>query len=87
MSGHTISRGDSIGGSETAALQAAKALTELGHRVTLFCNTQEEHEVDDVIFKPMGWVPGTGAQSTAQFPKGFFDFIRSVPCDVLLVQR
>jgi len=87
MSGHTISRGDSIGGSETAALQAAKALAAIGHRVTLFCNTQEEHEVDGIIYKPMGWVAGIGAQAGAQFPKGFFDFVRSVPCDVLLVQR
>jgi len=87
MSGHTISNGDSLGGSETASLQAAKALAAIGHRVTLFCNTQEEHEVDGIIYKPMGWVAGIGAQAGAQFPKGFFDFVRSVPCDVLLVQR
>jgi len=86
MSGRTISSGEAIGGSETAALQAARELARLGHNVNLFCNTEAEHEVDDVVFKPMGWVPGPAGQQ-AQFPKGFFDYARATPCDVMLIQR
>ena len=46
MSGRTISSGEAIGGSETAALQVARELARLGHNVNLFCNTEAEHEVD-----------------------------------------
>lgn len=86
MSGETIPKGESLGGSETAATQAATALAKIGNRVTLFANTEKSHETDGVKWEPMGWVEGTG-QPGAQFPKGFFDYVRSTPTDVLIIQR
>ena len=87
VSGDTIKSGQSLGGSETAALQSCNALTQLGHRVTLFCNTEHPHTTDGVAFKPFGWVPGAGGGANSQFPKGMFDYLRSTPTDVLIVQR
>ena len=86
MHGGTISSGEPLGGSETAALQASYALAKLGHRVTLFCNTEKQHSQDGVTFMPFGWVEALG-NPEAKFPKGFFDFARSTPCDVMIVQR
>lgn len=84
MSGETIESGKALGGSETCALQMARALSDLGHHVTLFCNTEREHRADKVNFFPVGWVQGQGSNG---FPKGFFDYARSTPVDVLIVQR
>ena len=87
MSGDTIKAGQPLGGSETAGLQACAALAKLGHRVTLFCNTEHQHAADGVTYLPFGWVPGAGPGNTAQFPKGMFDYLRATPSDVVIVQR
>lgn len=85
MAGDTIPSGKSLGGSETAAVQASEALAKIGHRVSLFCMTEKQHEANGVEYRPMGWVQSTAGGP--QFPKGFFDHARSVPTDVMLVQR
>jgi SAM-dependent methyltransferase/glycosyltransferase involved in cell wall biosynthesis len=83
----TIPSGEPLGGSETAAIQAAHALANLGHRVTLFCNTEQHHASGRVIYAPFGWVAGAGGPDAPKFPKGFFDYARATPTDVMLVQR
>lgn len=81
-----VANGIVIHNSETAAAQAATALVRAGNRVNLFCNTDTQHEADGVMYMPMGWVDGPG-NSPSKFPKGFFDFARTAPTDVMLVQR
>ncbi len=82
--GNTIPSGQSLGGSETSAVQLAEELARQGHRPNIFCNTRKAMERGGVFFTPIGWIPqGNGGQ----FPKGFFDFVRSCPTDVLIVQR
>jgi len=78
--GDTIPSGQSLGGSETAAVQLAEELGRQGHRVTVFCNCEGVKEIGGVLYSPIGW-------AGRQFPKGFYDYIRSVPVDVCIVQR
>ena len=85
MSGETIPSGKSLGGSETCAAQLAETLAKKGHHVTLFCNTEREHMANKVYYTPIGWVQNR--MNGAMFPKGFFDFARSVPTDLLIAQR
>ena len=85
MSGDTIPSGKSLGGSETAAIQLAEALARMGHHLTLFCNTEREHMANKVYYTPIGWVQNR--INGAMFAKGYFDFMRSVPMDVLIAQR
>lgn len=86
MSAATIPSGQSLGGSETAAIQCANTLAELGHRITIFCNTKVLHSANGVTYTPMGFVGGVG-NGNAQFPKGYFDYVRTAPCDALIVMR
>jgi glycosyltransferase involved in cell wall biosynthesis/trans-aconitate methyltransferase len=81
--GETIASGKSLGGSETAAVQMAETLARQGHHVSVFCNCDAVKEVDGVLYSPIGWVNG----QRGGFPKGFYDYIRSVPVDVCIVQR
>jgi len=83
FNGDTIPSGKSLGGSETAAIQMAEALTKQGHRVSIFCNCDETKETNGVLYSPIGWVNN----QKGGFPKGFYDYIRSVPIDVCIVQR
>jgi glycosyltransferase involved in cell wall biosynthesis/SAM-dependent methyltransferase len=84
MSGETIPSGKSLGGSETCAIQLAEALVRRGHHVTLFCNTDKPHSARDVYYMPIGWVQnGNGSM----FPKGFFDYARTTPSDLIIAQR
>ena len=84
MTGDMITAGKSLGGSETGALQLSEELVRQGHKVSLFCNTEKPHENNDVYFSPVGWVQG---QQGGAFPKGFIDYCRSTPMDVIIVQR
>jgi glycosyltransferase involved in cell wall biosynthesis/SAM-dependent methyltransferase len=68
----TAWRDTSLGGSETAGLAMAEALARLGHHVTVFCNTETRVEHRGVIFLPLD---------------AFSTYARSVPHDVLIVQR
>jgi len=81
--GETIPSGKSLGGSETAGVQMAETLAKQGHHVTMFCNTESMKETNGVLYSPIGWAAGRGGG----FPKGFYDYIRSVPTDVCIVQR
>jgi len=83
FNGETIPSGQSLGGSETAAIQLAEELGRQGHRVTIFCNTDKVAETRGVLYSPIGWAGGRAGG----FPKGFYDYIRSVPVDVCIVQR
>jgi len=85
MSGETIPSGKSLGGSESAAIGLSEALARRGHHVTLFCNTEKVHSASGVFYTPIGWVQNKS--NGAMFPKGFFDFARSMPSDVVIVQR
>lgn len=80
-----VANGIIIHNSETAGLQMAEKLAEMGHRVTLFCNTEKPHEgPKNLFFRPMGYV---AAQNGGAFPKGYFDYVRSTIHDLLIVQR
>jgi len=84
MSGDSIPSGKAIGGSETAAIQLAETLAKQGHRPIVFCNAQEQQGQNGVQYLPIGWVQQKNGSS---FPKGFFDYVRSTPHDVLVVMR
>ena len=62
----------SIGGSESAGYYMARALAQLGHRVTVFTNITEPSRSGDVYYMPMSMY-GQFAEFTSQ--------------DVLIVQR
>ena len=64
---------------------AREALARKGHHVTLFCNTEREHMANKVYYTPIGWV--RNPQNGSMFSKGFFEFARSVPTDLLIAQR
>lgn len=83
MNGETIPSGQPLGGSETCAIQQAEALARQGHRPVIFCNTDRQSETNGVVYLPMGWA-GNGPQ---QFPKGYFDYVRGNPFDVLVAMR
>jgi len=84
MAGDTIPSGKSLGGSETCGLQAAEEMARQGHRPLIFCNTEKEHECNGVMYMPIGWVKQANGN---MFPKGFLDYARSTPHDVLIMQR
>ena len=84
MQGDMLDAGKSLGGSETAAIQMAEALVRLGHRVQMFCTTNKAHEYNGVVYSPMGWIPN---RQGGGFPKGFIDYTRATPFDLLIVQR
>ncbi len=83
MSGETIPSGQSLGGSETCAIQMAEALAKLGQHIVIFCNTEKPHEKNGVFYQPMGWLN----HAQGSFPKGFIDYARSTPTDVAVIQR
>lgn len=84
MAGDTILSGKSLGGSETCAIQAAEEMSRQGHRPVIFCNTEQQHECNGVVYMPIGWVKQANGN---MFPKGFLDYARSTPHDVLIIQR
>jgi len=84
MSGDTIPSGKAIGGSETACIQLAETLARQGHRPIVFCNTDGPTMRDGVTYMSIGWVQ---QKNGSMFPKGFFDYVRSTPHDVLVVMR
>lgn len=84
ISGDSISSGKAIGGSETACIQIAQTLAKQGHRPIIFCNTDGPTMRDGVTYMSIGWVQQKNGSS---FPKGFFDYVRSTPHDVLVVMR
>lgn len=72
MNEDTLIKG-SLGGSETAGLCMAKALAAIGHRVTLFCNTEiASRGKDDVMYMPLAAYDG---------------YTVGVPHDVHIAQR
>jgi 2-polyprenyl-3-methyl-5-hydroxy-6-metoxy-1,4-benzoquinol methylase/glycosyltransferase involved in cell wall biosynthesis len=83
MNGETISSGQSLGGSETCAINLTETLAKLGQHVVLFCNTEQPHEKNGVFYQPMGWIN----HAQGSFPKGFIDYARSTPTDVAVIQR
>lgn len=72
----------SLGGSESAAYYMARELAKLGHKVTMFTNTEEETITDDVRYAPCG-------QISEQFPLGeIFHYVAAnTPTDVMIIQR
>ena len=84
MAGDTIPSGKSLGGSETSCVQAAEEMSRQGHRPVVFCNTEKQHETNGVLYMPIGWIKQANGN---MFPKGFLDYARSTPHDVLIIQR
>ena len=82
FNGDTIPEGKSLGGSESAAYYMAQELVKKGHRVILFTNTDKNGVKDGVLYMKIG-VP------TEQCPLGedFTKFAKSVPHDVMIIQR
>src|SRR3990167_6422501 len=62
----------SIGGSESAGYYLAKALEALGHRVTVFTNTDKTSRSGEVYYMPISL---------------FRQYVEFTPHDVLIVQR
>ncbi|MCD6069607.1 MAG: glycosyl transferase group 1 [Microvirga sp.] len=62
----------SLGGSETAGLQLAAAIAELGHRVTAFCNVPGHAVWRDVRLAP---------------ERSFSNVCSATPSDLIIVQR
>lgn len=62
---------ESLGGSETAGLQAAKSLAKQGHNITIFANTVS-HKEKNIFYMPINEAN---------------KFIASFPHDVCIVQR
>ena len=70
FNGNTF-KGQSLGGSESAGYYMARALAALGHRVTVFCNT-EPARCDDVDYLPLDM---------------FRSYVEYTKHDVCIVQR
>lgn len=75
-------RTQSLGGSETAGYELARALAGLGHEVTVFCNTPQAGARDGVTCQPLG-----AATPQAPFGEHFERLARTLPHDVLIAQR
>jgi len=73
---------NSIGGSETAAVNVAKELTSMGHKVKLFSNVGETRLIGGAVISPIGRV-------SEAHPMGelFDQYAMSTPHDVLIAQR
>lgn len=81
FNGSTIPKGESLGGSESAAYYMAKELSALGHRVYVFTNSKASGSWDGVNYEWAGPV-------TSDSPMGErFDFVMNTPFDVLVCQR
>ena len=48
-----IMKEKSLGGSETAGIEMAHALSKRGHNVKLFCNTPKVDKLDNVSYQPI----------------------------------
>lgn len=75
-------RSQSLGGSETAGYELARALAALGHEVTVFCNTPQAGTWDGFTCQPLG-----PASPQAPFGEHFERLARTVPHDLLIAQR
>jgi len=62
----------SLGGSETAGISIAHALSKIGHKVIFFCNTKEPTEIEGVKYMPLEFYEG---------------YAVNCPHDVHIVQR
>lgn len=51
--GDTLESENSLGGSETASISMARALSRLGHHVTVFCNTDKPGKYDGVRYSTL----------------------------------
>lgn len=81
FNGSTIPKGESLGGSETAAYYMAKELAALGHRVYVFSASKETGKWDNVTYEWHG-------NLSEQYPLGDrFHFAMHVPYDVVIIQR
>jgi glycosyltransferase involved in cell wall biosynthesis len=81
FNGETIGKGQSLGGSETAAYYMARELAKLGHKVIIFTTHQQTGEWDGVRYEFIGRV-------TNETPLGDkFHFIMQAPYDVVICQR
>jgi len=81
FNGETIPKGESLGGSESAAYYMALELAKLGHTVILFTNSQKTGSWDGVRYEWLG-------QISEQFPMGYhFHFAMQAPNDVVIAQR
>ena len=81
FNGDTIKKGESLGGSESAAYFISKELIKFGHEVYLFTNHEQGGNFDGVNYEWMG-------NASPRFPLGErFHKIMTVPYDVCIVQR
>lgn len=81
FNGETIQK-QSLGGSESAAYYQCLELGARGHEVSVFTNTQEEGEWDNVRYFNAG-------EASQQYPLGmrFEHYARNTDHDVLIIQR
>lgn len=82
--GNTINEGKSLGGSESAAYYIAKEIASRGHEVIHFTNNtlEKPEKVDGVLYIPVG-----NAHEQAPLGENFMKFAKTVPHDVLVIQR
>ena len=81
FNGETIPKGESLGGSESAAYYMAKELAALDHTVAVFTNSKVRGIWDGVRYEWMGEV-------SEQNPMGhLFQFVMQAPFDVVICQR
>jgi len=81
FNGETIPKGESLGGSETAAYYMAKELAAMGHQVVCFTNSTQTGKWDGVVYEYHG-------KPTQHYPLGErFHFTMQVPYDVVIIQR
>ena len=69
----------SLGGSETAGIEMAHALSKRGHNVKLFCNTPKVDRLDNVSYQPLS--------ANNQGLDNFLNYITSATVDVVINQR
>lgn len=81
FNGDTIKE-SSLGGSETAAYYVAKELAALGHRVTIFTNSDKTGVFDDVKYEWAGDITNEAPLGTR-----FTFYAENTPHDICIIQR
>ena len=74
-----IMKEKSLGGSETAGIEMAHALSRRGHNVKLFCNTKKVETFENVSYQPIS--------NNGQGVDNFLAYVTNATVDVVINQR